>query len=85
MPPRTSRKAIAALVCSILGFLIPLILAVTGLILAGQARRQIRSSGGTIDGERLATAATVLSIVGLLTDGIALVVIVGVVFITRSG
>jgi hypothetical protein len=86
VPQRTSGKAIAALICSILNFVIgPLVLATLGLILAVQAQRDIRSSGGAIGGERIARTATVLSIVGLVLDGVALVAIVAVVSITRHG
>jgi hypothetical protein len=84
--PKTSGKAIAALICSILNFLIgPLILAIVGLILAHQAQRDIRSSGGTIGGQRVATTATVLSIVGLILDSVTVAVIVAVVLIARHG
>jgi uncharacterized membrane protein YphA (DoxX/SURF4 family) len=73
-PPRTDDKAVWSLVSAIAGFVLcPLVLHVVGLVLANQSLRDIRSSGGRLGGEGLASTARILSIVGLVLYGAALV------------
>ena len=64
--PRSSTKAVAALILSIIGLLFcPFIFSVIGLILSNQAKREIAGSGGTITGRGVAQAAFVIAIIGL--------------------
>ena len=54
----TDSTATAALVCSILSWVVcPVILAIVGLVLASQARRKIADSGGALEGETQIKAA----------------------------
>ena len=61
----------ASLVLGIASFLVcPLVTAVIGLILGRQAQEIIRASGGTLEGEGLAKAGVILSIVNLVACGL---------------
>ncbi len=65
--PKTSGQAIAALILGIASFVVcPVIPAVVALILAASAKKEIRASGGAIEGESLATAGKVLAIINLV-------------------
>ena len=65
--PRSSTKAVAALILSIIGLLFcPFIFSVIGLILSNQAKREIAGSGGAITGRGVAQAAFVIAIIGLV-------------------
>lgn len=75
----TNGLAIASLVLSIVGGFIGAILAV---IFGGIARRQIRESGGTQGGEKLAKAGLIIGIVEL---SISMLVIVAVVALIAIG
>jgi hypothetical protein len=68
--PRTNPMAIASLVLSVLGLLG--VGSVLGIILGAKARRQVRMSHGTQNGDRLALAGIV---VGICTLAIAVVVV----------
>lgn len=62
----TSSSAIISLIAGVLGLtLFPLIGSVVAVITGLLARREIRESAGAIEGEGLATAGTVLGLVGL--------------------
>jgi uncharacterized protein DUF2510/uncharacterized protein DUF4190 len=61
-PASTSGKAIGSLITSLFCGIGSII----ALVLASMARREIRESNGTIGGSGLATAGTVLGIIGLL-------------------
>lgn len=73
-PARTDDKAVWSLVSAIAGYvLLPIVLHVVGLVLANQSLRDIRASQGRLAGEGMASAARILSIVGLVLYGAALV------------
>lgn len=73
-PQRTDDKAVWSLVSAIAGFILcPIVLHVVGLVLANQSLRSIRTSGGRLGGEGLASTARILSIVGLVLYGAAIV------------
>jgi len=77
---RTDGNAIAALVLSIVSFTVcPVIPAIVALILASVAKKNIRASGGTLDGGSMVTAATVISWIniGLSVAAVVVIVIVG--------
>jgi Domain of unknown function (DUF4190) len=80
--PQTEQKAIWALVASLAGYVAcPIVLHVVGWVLANQALRDIRASGGALTGEGMAQAARVLAIIGLVVFALILAgVIVVVVF-----
>jgi hypothetical protein len=82
--PRTDGTAIAALVLAIASFVVcPIIPAVIALALIPGSRRSIASSGGTIDGLGVLTAAKIIALlnVGLLAVGI----VVAIIAIVTSG
>ena len=58
---RTSTLAVVSLVAGILGWsLLPLIGTVAAIITGHMARKEIRTSGGTIEGDGLALAGLIL-------------------------
>lgn len=64
--PQQSGKAVASLVCSLLGYLFcPLLFHILGLALGYSARGDIAASKGSLTGEGLATAGIVLGWIGL--------------------
>jgi hypothetical protein len=79
-PRRTEGNAIAALVCSLASLLlfwwcVPVV-AVVALFLASSAKKNIRASGGALDGEGMATAATIISWIHIGLFVVAVIVIV---------
>ncbi|HSK56402.1 MAG TPA: DUF4190 domain-containing protein [Jiangellales bacterium] len=75
--PQTEQKSIWALVAALAGYVVcPVVLHVVGWVLANQALRDIRASGGALTGEGMAQAARVLSIIGLVFFGLALALLV---------
>ncbi len=75
--PVTDSKAVTALVLAIVSFVLcPVIPAIVAIVLAGQAARSIRASGGRLHGEGLVTAARIVSWINL----VVFAVIIGVVF-----
>lgn len=76
-PLMTDDKAVWALVTAVGGyFLCPIILHIVAWVLANQSLAMIRSSGGRIGGEGVASAARVLAIVGLVLYGVAILLVV---------
>jgi hypothetical protein len=78
-PPQTDSGAIAALIITIAGFFIcPPVGGVVGLILALNAERRIRESGGRLTGLDQARIAKVIAIVelALVLLGVLLVVLI---------
>jgi hypothetical protein len=74
-PPRSSKKAITALVLAILGYLtIPILPSAVGLVLGVLARRDI-AADPALRGRAAATIAIVLGAIGIAV-GIAFVVLV---------
>ena len=66
MAPKTSGKAIAALVCGLVGILcFGIILGVVALVLGLSAKKEIESSGGQLTGGGMATAGIVLGVIGI--------------------
>lgn len=65
-PMRTSKAAVTSLILGILGFLIPVIIAVVGLIFGIIGLRNIRKSNGLLKGQGLAVAGTTVSSVSLV-------------------
>jgi len=64
--PRTSTMAIISLVASILGLsAIPLLGSIVGVITGHMARREIKDSGGTLEGDGLAKAGLIIGYVGI--------------------
>ena len=62
-PPETSGKAIASLVCGLLGFIFPA--ALVAIILGHISRSEIRKSGGRVTGSGLALTGLVLGYLGV--------------------
>lgn len=62
----TSGKSTAALVCSILSFVVcPVILAIVGLVLASQAKQEVLAQGGDPSRDSTAKAARIIAWVHL--------------------
>jgi hypothetical protein len=63
---RTSGKAIASLILSLLGLVgvLPLIGSILGIIFGNQAKGEIARSGGDLTGEGLAQAGVIIGWVG---------------------
>ena len=84
-PARTNSLAVTSLVLGVLSFIFcgPLS-AIPGLITGFVARRQIRESNGTEQGDGLAVAGIATSAVGLAISVLAVAAIVAVTFLGRS-
>jgi len=77
---RTHGRATAALVCGILSiFACPVILSIVSLVLASQAKRDIRERPDLYEGMGLATAGQICAVAGLVLNciGFALFFAVG--------
>ncbi len=74
-PARTSGKAIASLVLSLLGLVgvLPLIGPIVGIILGNQAKSEIARSDGTLTGDGLAQAGVILGWVALALSAIGVI------------
>ncbi|MDQ3897425.1 MAG: DUF4190 domain-containing protein [Actinomycetota bacterium] len=73
----TSGTAIAALVMAIASFVVfPIVPAVIALVLSSSAKREIRASGGAVQGRTVAQAATIVAAVNLGLFVFALLVVV---------
>lgn len=81
LPPQTEGSAVAALVCSIVSFVIcPVIPAIAALVIAPGARRKIDASNGRLTGLGLLTAAKWVSWINIvLWIGFALLFVVLIV------
>jgi len=80
--PESSSKALTALLLSIASFVIcPLIAAIAAIVLAGQATREIRESGGRLTGSGKAAAGRILGWVNIVVVVVGLVA--GVVMFPR--
>jgi len=67
MPPQTEGSAVAALVCSIVSFVLcPVIPAIAALVIAPGARRKIDASNGRLTGLGLLTAAKWVSWINIV-------------------
>lgn len=67
MPPQTEGSAVAALICSIVSFVIcPVIPAIAALVIAPGARRKIDASNGRLTGLGLLTAAKWVSWINIV-------------------
>jgi hypothetical protein len=76
-PQETESKAIIALVLAIASFVaFPLIPAIVALVLAGQARQAIDTSGGRLTGAGLVTAAKVISWINIAFCVLVIVLVV---------
>lgn len=77
IPPKTSRAAIASLVCGILGLLTGPVTGIPALITGHVARKNIRNSGGTLAGSGMALTGLILgytSTVVVLTHFVLLLI-----------
>ncbi|HET8931242.1 MAG TPA: DUF4190 domain-containing protein [Acidimicrobiales bacterium] len=64
--PSTNGKAVASLVFAILGFFFCYLIGpILGIVLGGQAKQEIRNSGGVQQGDGIAQAGRILGWVGL--------------------
>ena len=74
--PRTSSMAIVALALGVISFLGLFFIAGVGAIATGHiARREIRSSGGQVTGEGLATAGLVLGYINVILSVLGMIAV----------
>jgi Domain of unknown function (DUF4190)/zinc-ribbon domain len=84
-PPETSGKAIAALVLGIAGVLfVPLVCSILAIVLGRQAKREIEAEP-RLSGEGMATAGSVLGIVGLCLFAIGVLLLLLLVAASQPG
>ena len=86
--PQTSTNAIVALILSIVSWTVcPLITAIVAIVLAYQADKEIRTSGGKVTGQGLSFAAKIIAWIniGVSVALIVLAVIFGLVFLAAGG
>lgn len=71
--PKLDDRALWALLLATLGWIIcPVVAHILALVLANQSLAAIRTSGGWLTGEGMATAARVIAIIGLVLTLLAL-------------
>jgi hypothetical protein len=84
-PSETSGKAIAALVLGIVGVLfVPLVCSIQAIVLGRQAKREIQAEP-RLGGEGMATAGTVLGVVGLCLFAVGVLLLLLLVSASQSG
>ena len=86
--PQTSTSAIIALVLSIISWTFcPLITSIVAIVLAYQADKEIRNSGGKVTGQGLSFAAKIIAWIniGVSVALIILAVVVGLVLLVAGG
>ena len=65
-PPRRSGKALASVICGVVGlFLVPLVLPVAAIVLGVMARREIQGARGGVTGIGMAMAGIMLGVAGV--------------------
>jgi hypothetical protein len=74
---QTAGKAVAALVCGIVGLFVCAPVGIAAIILGNQARTEIAGSGGRLQGDGMALAGLIMGwiAVGLLILGVVIFVI----------
>jgi len=88
MRPQTSTSAIVALILSIVSWTVcPLITAIVAIVLAYQADKEIRNSGGKVTGQGLSFAAKIIAWIniGVSVALIVLAVVFGLVLLVAGG
>jgi hypothetical protein len=88
MRPQTSTSAIIALVLSIASWIVcPLITSIVAIVMAYQADKEIRNSGGQVTGQGLSFAAKIIAWIniGVSVALIILAVIFGLVLLAAGG
>ena len=86
--PQTSTSAIIALVLSIVSWIFcPLITSIVAIVLAYQADKEIRNSGGKVTGQGLSFAAKIIAWIniGVSVAVIVLAVVFGLVLLVAGG
>ena len=81
----TSGLAIGSLIASISGLLVCLFVGqIIGIVLGHMARKEIRQSGGALEGEGFATAAIIIGWIGIVIDFLVLICMGGM-FLASAG
>ena len=77
--PRRSGKALASVICGVVGlFLVPLVLPVAAIVLGVMARREIEGARGRVTGIGMAMAGIMLGVAGVaIAAAIAALAITG--------
>ena len=75
--PTTNELAVISLVMSLLGFLVPIVPQIGGIICGHIARSEIRRSGGTQTGSGIALAGLIISYVSISIFCILFMVFLG--------
>ena len=82
MPPPTSGKAIASLICGIFLFVLPA--SIAAVVLGHLSLSEIKKSAGRIQGQGLATAGLVLGYLGLSIIPIAIIAAIAIPNLLRA-
>lgn len=83
--PRTNPKAVWSLILAILGFFMCYLVGpILAIVLGGQARREIRHSGGVEQGDGMAQAGQILGWIGLGLTVLAVVAFTALVMLGRT-
>jgi hypothetical protein len=75
--PSSNQKALWSMILGIIGLLCCFAISIVAIVLAQQAKKEIQASGGTQSGAGQAQAGFILGIVGLVLNGIALILWLG--------
>jgi hypothetical protein len=76
-PARNDGKAVAALVCGLVGLVLAgIILGIIAIVFGVQSRKAIDASRGQLKGRGMATAGLVLGIVDIVTNALILIALV---------
>ena len=68
--PRRSGKALASVICGVLGlFLVPLVLPIAAIVLGVMARREIEDGRGALTGIGMAQAGIAMGVIGVAIAG----------------
>ena len=76
-PARNDGKAVASLVCGLVGLVLAgIILGIVAIVLGVQSRKAIDASAGQLKGRGMATAGLVLGIIDIVTNAVIVIALV---------
>ncbi len=75
LEPKNSTKAIASMVCSIVGFFVCLFVGqIIGIVLGHSAKKEIEESKGKLEGMGFAKAGIIIGWIGIVLDILIIIV-----------
>jgi hypothetical protein len=76
-PVRNDGKAVASLVCGLVGLVLAgIILGIVAIVFGVQSRKAIDASGGQLKGRGMATAGLVLGIIDIVTNAVIVIALI---------